>query len=265
MFKKMITLCICTGLLVATAAGCCCMTPATPSPAVPDPEPSTPPVEAALKVVPATMPVEVTTAPVETTEATEPTEATTEATTQKAEDTDPWKLAYIDFINTMGDEPTACQYQLIHVDNDGIPELFIHGSCEAAGSIVCSYKNGQVVYTHLRRLGGGSYIPKGGLVYNFNGNMGYYSFDIYRLTSSGFTLLLHGTQEEQVEEIVNEDGEIDYNYSYIFAVGDQDATEEEFNAAQAEVFNFNAAKPLYEYNSNIMLGYASILQRINAW
>jgi hypothetical protein len=173
-----------------------------------------------------------------------------------------WKMAYLKYIFDLGNAGDLYTYKLVNVDADGIPELFVHGGDEAAGSIICAYKNGQVVEQHLRRLGGASYIPGSGLVRNCNGNMGNYSTDIYRLGSNGFTELFHGLQEDSYEEIVNEFGEYEYvTISRFYISNGSEVTEEAFLAAQSEIFDFGAAEAFgYEGSSS-----NKIEQQIRNW
>jgi hypothetical protein len=163
-----------------------------------------------------------------------------------------WKMAYLKYIFDLENAGGRYTYNLVNVDADGIPELFVHGGCEADGSMICAYKNGQVVEQHLRRLGGASYIPGSGLVRNCNGNMGNYSTDIYRLGSNGFIELFHGLQEDSYEEIVNEFGEYEYiTISRFYISNGSEVTEEAFLAAQSEIFDFGAAEAFgYEGSSS---------------
>lgn len=178
---------------------------------------------------------------------------------------EPWKTAYLRYIESLGDEKTYCQYSLAYVDSDDIPELFISGGCEASGSRVCSYKAGKVVDTYLRRLGGVLYIPQSGLVYNFNGNMGYYSAEIYRLSNVGFTSLFYGLQEDSYEEILNELGEYEYVTLSKYYITEEDTstqvTEEAFYAAQSEIFDFSISEG-FGYGA---YDYTTILKQIKDW
>ena len=180
-----------------------------------------------------------------------------------------WQTAYLNYIESLGSEKTYCEYRLVFVDSDSIPELFIHGSCEASGSRICSFKGGSVVTTHLRRLGGGSYIPKSGLVCNFNGNMGYYTMDIVRLTANGFTSLFSADQEDTYETVINENGEEEYitkSRFYLYdGSGKIEVTENEFYNAADAIFDSNTAEALYHYNDGTMSNYNSIRELIKNW
>lgn len=176
-----------------------------------------------------------------------------------------WKAAYLDYIETLEEEKTASNYSLVYLDRDGIPELFISGSCEASGSRVCSYQGGMLVTVHLRRLGGAYYILQSGLVYNCNGNMGYYSVEIYRLSMDGFTPVFSGLQEDSYETITDENGEDAYvirSKYYITGEGaDKEVTEEAFYAAQAAIFDFSESEDL-GYG---IYDYSDIREQIEQW
>lgn len=185
-------------------------------------------------------------------------------TTAKQADT-PWKTAYLNYIENLAAEKTASSYDLIYVDSDNIPELFISGSCEAAGSQVCSYKDGTIASIYLMRLGCVRYIPKSSLVYNSNGNMDHYYTEIYSLSESGFTLLFFGMQEDSYEEIVKEGGDFEYKCHSKYYITKADTTtevaEDAYRAAQAEIFDSSIAEGL-GYGT---YDYSAILKQIANW
>lgn len=164
-----------------------------------------------------------------------------------------WKTAYLKYIEK--NKNGYVSYALISVDNDSIPELYLSGNCEAVGDMVCSCKGGKVVEVHLNRTGGGSYIPKGGLVFNFNGNMGYYTANVYKLTSKGFTNIFYGLQQERVIDL----GDGEYEFEYDFFVGDKLVTEQEFYAAINEVFNTAKGRSF----SSSSVSYSKIKQQLS--
>ena len=183
-------------------------------------------------------------------ETTKPTESNT-----KSNDTSQWKSAYLKYIDSLADEKSYCGYSLVYIDADNVPELFVSGSCEASGSHISSYKNGKLITVDLSRLGGASYIPKSGLIHNCNGNSGYYTTIIYRLTNSGFALLFQALNEETYEIVPNEDGSEEFMYTskyYLYKGSNQiEVTEDEFIDAEKKIFNVNASNALeygkYDY------------------
>lgn len=183
----------------------------------------------------------------------ESAESDSETSTETESRVAAWKNAYLKFIEDnkeTGDE----EYALVYVDNDNVPELFISGCCEAAGTIVCSYKNGKIVSEHLNRLYGASYIPKSGLIFNFNGNMGYYSANVYKLTGNGFNNIFYGEQQEHVIELENEE----YDFEYKFFIGEEEVSEVEFLNGIAAVFDTSKSKDV----SSGYVSYSKIKQQI---
>lgn len=192
------------------------------------------------------------------------TESTTTTTTTTAPTQQPWKTAYLNYIKKI-DPNEFTEFRLVYVDNDPVPELFASGSCEAAGSLVCTYYNGSLETVHLNRLGGCSYIPKSGLVYNFNGNMGYYNATVYRLSNGKFTQLFDGMEIVEVRDTTDENGDFVYEEVPTYSIKDRNVTEEEFWNAITAVFDINRSQALYEYNSKIMHSRRSIQNVIKNW
>ena len=224
-------------------------------------ETTTPTTEVTLPTTEPTVPtIEVTepsivptTPPTEATEPTaEPTIPPTEAPTDPNPQLQEWQTAYLDFLKTQKDDHIS--FALIYIDDDSIPELYLNGCCEALGDGICTYKNGMVVELRLSRLHGGRYIKHSGLVLNKNGNMGYYSTNIYTLTGNGFTNIFSGLQEERV--IALENGL--YEFTYDYSIEDRAVSEEEFNAAVAEFFDISSSLRFHEN----AVSYEEIVQQI---
>lgn len=177
----------------------------------------------------------------------------TSSTEQSAEVTlADWKTAYLDFISTIKDE--FPNYALVYIDNDNIPELYLNGISEATGDMVCSYKNGTVIYQQLGRTGGGSYIEKSGKFINQNGNMGNCYTDPFELIESGFVSPFYGSMSVTYEELEN--GE--YNEIYEYSIDGFIVSEDEYNAKIDAFFDFSQAKRLGENQ----VSYDEIVQQI---
>lgn len=176
-----------------------------------------------------------------------PTEpATTEPATTEPAPTEPqlqqWQMAYLDFLERAKNNHIA--FALVCIDEDDIPELYLNGDCEATGDAICTYQNGQVIELRLRRTFGGSYIPGSGLVKNANGNMGYYTTDIFKLTDSGFVSIWSGLEEQEYIPPVNENE--DATFVSTFFIGDQVVNEEAYYAAIETEFPASQAVWLHE-------------------
>ena len=155
------------------------------------------------------------------------------------------KKAYLDFLK--GKKDPYRLFSLVYIDNDDIPELYLSGACEAVGDMICSYKNGVVVYQILSRNGGGKYIERSGNIINQNGHMGLYYDNVYKLNDNGFSQVLNARYTERYEQVESEDIE---NEEYIthreFFIDDTPVSESDYNTAVSSAFDLSKAISLYE-------------------
>ena len=151
-----------------------------------------------------------------------------------------YKKAYLDFLKDKQESHRL--FALVFIDNDDIPELYLKGSSEAEGDMVCSFKNGSIIKQQLNRTGGGKYTPRSGDMINQNGNMGRCYTNVYKLNDSGFTKTFNALSVENVEHIGGEE----YNFIYEYFVEDAPVSEAEYNAAVNSAFNFLQAVRLDE-------------------
>ena len=151
-----------------------------------------------------------------------------------------YKQAYLDFLKDKQDSHRL--FALVFIDNDDIPELYLKGSSEAEGDMVCSFKNGSIIKQQLNRTGGGKYIPRSGDMINQNGNMGRCYTNVYKLNDSGFTKNFNALSIENVEHIGGEE----YNFIYEYFVEDAPVSEAEYNTAVNSAFDFSQAVRLDE-------------------
>ena len=151
-----------------------------------------------------------------------------------------YEQAYLDFLKDKNESHRS--FALVYVDGDDIPELYLKGSSEAEGDMVCSFKNGKVVCQQLGRTGGGSYIPKGGKIINRNGHMGMYHDNVYKLDGNGFSELLNAHYTETYEHIGNEE----YITHRKYFISGSEVSEAEYNAAINSVFALQGAIRLDE-------------------
>ena len=166
-----------------------------------------------------------------------------------------WKQAYLSLLETMKDyhKPQA----LVYIDNDDIPELYLNGDCEATGDGIYSYKNGTVVEQRLKRTWGGRYIEKSGEIFNYNGNMGVYITDVYKLTDEGFYQTFSALTTETIEEWVNDEPVL----SYGFFVEDVAVSEAEYHQARNAAFDYSQS---IRFNENAVT-YEVIKEQIEAF
>ncbi len=153
-----------------------------------------------------------------------------------------WKQAYADYIRNSYDQGVA-GYQLIYVDDDDIPELAVIGICEAAGSRIITYANGQIYEKQLCRTYF-TYIERENLLCNSDGVMdGYYDL-VYCIIDGQLTLIAEGNYgaEDHTNLQQDENGNLIYKYFW----NGIEMTEEDYNSALNEVYDTSKAKQGYE-------------------
>ncbi len=180
---------------------------------------------------------------------------------------EPWKVAYLELLDSDSERngSARCDYSLVFVDSDNIPELFRSGPDSATGEIICSYRNNQLFRQQLRRTGGSKYIPSGSLVYNSQGNMGSYSTNVYRLTDNGFVTLFDGGEENDIIQTLDTNGKKITTSITLYYIENKSVTEEEFNAEVAKHFDFSKSKSFFRDGAVVDVDYATICQQIKDW
>lgn len=102
-------------------------------------------------------------------------------------------------------------YLLAYLDEDDIPELIVIGNCEAAGQMIITYRDGELLENQIGRLGGLQYAKKQNFYYNSNGNMGHYYDEFYRLINGEQMVIMSGRWGDKYDEegmlILNEEGD----------------------------------------------------------
>ncbi len=95
---------------------------------------------------------------------------TAEATKTTVSDLPEWCSAYERYIRYVVEDEDFT-YNLVYLDDDDVPELFVSSEYEAGGEMLVSYYDGKTEYYHISRLGA-RYIERSGLFYANNGHMG---------------------------------------------------------------------------------------------
>lgn len=178
-----------------------------------------------------------------TTEATTKEITTQKATTTKAPETEapfsePWRQAYSDYVKKAAKEGYN-SFNLIYVDNDDVPELFLGSGIEATGERLCTYHNGKIVEQTLYRTYSTSYIENSGLIQNYYGSQGCYGIEIYKLENGKFTML----HTAYIEEGYSEDYGEFYSGCYL---DKKEILREDLDRKIAEYFDSDKAKFTYE-------------------
>lgn len=122
--------------------------------------------------------------------------ASTEPTTEQGGKFSSWQEAYKYYIeNNSHDSNGGNSYCLIYLDDDDIPEMLDFGVSEADGTRVVVYNNGILAETQMNCLSV-QYIPGENLLLNNDGNMGYYTANVYSIVDGVLTKIASGTQSE---------------------------------------------------------------------
>lgn len=142
----------------------------------------------------------------------------------KAAPKEHWQSAYIEYLMNSDYKEwlDIYTYSLIYVNDDDIPELVVHGGCEADGCIILTYKDGNIDVLQTARLNF-IYIEKENLLDNASGIMGAYYDYIYTIEEGKWTQIASGERYEYVDENVPL---YDENGNYIYDVGEDYLIEE---------------------------------------
>lgn len=124
-----------------------------------------------------------------------------------------WKQAYEDFINQdewFGGTET---YQVIYVDGDNIPELFVASHATAVGSRLLTYHDGAVRAEFISGEGGISYLKKNNLIWNSDGRQGVYCDEFYQIIDGVPAVVATGTREVLADRYMDDSwDEEDFQY-----------------------------------------------------
>ena len=153
-----------------------------------------------------------------------------------------WKDAYLEYLREISakkyvDENTG-GYQLVNIDGDAVPELFIESGQMAYGSMLCTYANDQVQAEYLSSMGF-SYIEGENLFRDFMGHMDAYHDIVYSLTHGKFMVQGHGEYGAADNSDVQFDADGEPIYEYYW--NDVPVTREEYDGQLAAVYDESRA------------------------
>ncbi len=161
-----------------------------------------------------------------------------------------YKAVYTDYVKNV-DLDDYNQFALIYVDDDNIPELYVMGTCEASGEIICTYYEGALTEQFFGRLEGTDYVEKGGLILHSNGHMGHYYTNLFALEKGVFTQLHESTTDELYNDKTGE-------YYYEYTVNGVECDTETY---ENTVFSWTAGLPLTSTAHKIM-SYDEIIEML---
>ncbi len=173
-----------------------------------------------------------------------------------------WKEAYLSYLDS-NDQGRWEGYNLIYVNDDDIPELAEIGNCEAAGCGILTFSEGTVTETILYRLNF-TYIEKGNLLCNSDGNMDHYYDLVYAIIDGRMTQVAAGYYGAEDNSRLQLDEEGNPVYVYTFSRLEDGGTlpdsmsqaleqgpvltEEEYARALNAVYDTSRAKSGYEWD-----------------
>lgn len=141
-----------------------------------------------------------------------------------------WQQQYVDYVQAQ--EPGMWEgYRLLYIDDDDIPEIAAFGSSEAIGSKIISFGDGKVHETQLSRLNF-SYIERGGLLCNSDGNMDSYYDVVYQMENGELKQIAAGYYgaEDNSNVRLDQNGDPIYQYKWEGKLMSQEDYEKALNA-----------------------------------
>lgn len=158
---------------------------------------------------------------------------------------EPWRQAFIDYLNHDSQRGAQEGYTLIYLDDDEIPELVEIGNSEAVGCRIVNYSDGNVFVTQLDRLNF-SYIEYGNLLCNSDGLMDRYYDIVYSIKDGRLTRVAAGYYG--AEDNANLEFDAAGNPIYQYEWNGQKVNEEDYTKKLNRVFDTSQAKPGYHWN-----------------
>ncbi len=154
-----------------------------------------------------------------------------------------YKDAYLSYLDSLGDAADTCTYSLIYVDEDDIPELVIDTGYEAGGCQILTFHDGILDEWQSNRLNV-TYIEKGNLICNSDGNMGYYHDYVYTIQDGKWRYVDGGVWGDP-----SDGPQFDENGDYIFVYqwGEEEVSEEEYGTRLNEVYPSKQARQAEKY------------------
>lgn len=98
-----------------------------------------------------------------------------------------WKAAYLAYLqNEDVFWAEECQYWLVHIDDDDIPELIIDTQTTAGGCLAVSYGEGTLREACIGSSGSCSYVDRMNILWYSGGHQGQYYDTVYSLDDKGW-------------------------------------------------------------------------------
>lgn len=158
---------------------------------------------------------------------------------------EPWQRFYLGYLENSSEVEMQEGYALIYLDDDEIPELVEVGDCEATGCRIICYADEMVHTAQLNRLYF-SYIERGNLLCNSEGNMDSYYDLVYSIIDGELTLIASGFYGAEDNSNVQFDafGEPIYQYEW----NGTKMSKEEYGKALNQVYDMSRAEDGYGWD-----------------
>ncbi len=146
---------------------------------------------------------------------------------------EPWEKAYLDYLDAF-EASNSCTYSLIYVDEDEIPELVIDSGVEAGGCQILTWHDEVLDVLQTSRLYF-TYIEKGNLLCNSEGNMGFYYDNVYTIKDGFWDFIGGGTYQDPADgPKFDENDDFIYEYHWLEQPVEKSEYEQKLHAIYPE-------------------------------
>ena len=159
-----------------------------------------------------------------------------------------WRDAFIEYIQYGTEIENPWGYCLIYLDDNDIPELVEVSNSEAEGVVIVNYADGETKTTNLWRRGF-TYIERGNLLNNGNGNMGYYYDKIYSIVDGEMKDIAMGEYEDEENS-----GTFDYKWN------GKSVSESEYESKFAEIYD--ESKAVEGFNNEALMSAEEMIDEL---
>lgn len=171
------------------------------------------------------------------------TESATEAPTTEALTTESdevtWKNAYIEYINGLESSSGNVKFDLVDLDNDGVPELFFDSGIDLGGGTLSSFYKNSI---NTVNIGSGGITYWNNHVCSVSGRQGVYETKVFKVSKGTIQCVFGGKQQAQNWDF-KMDNPDDFTYSYCTDGTEnfQSVTYDEYNAVFSDLFDVDNA------------------------
>lgn len=161
--------------------------------------------------------------------------------------------AYEKYVEESSGMQESFTFSLIYVDDNEIPELVAYGDCEAFGTKICTYYQGEVHEQQFSRLGY-TYLEKENLICNDAGHMGVYYDYVFTIENGEFVLIAKGDYVEDYGKYTEMPDKPVFDYSW----DDVSVSEEEYFENLEAVYDETNAVYALEYYETVRDAYLNL-------